>query len=114
MILARCNANDSDVVNGYQFCYLSNFKGNLAESKFVKSGRSSNFDKNRFVKTEKPIEVKDLDSGLSHNYESTSDFAREMGVEKKTIQKAVSLNSGYYKNYLIRYRNTSLPSEGSS
>ena len=103
VIRDKCTRSDVAPVNGFQFCYIGDFKGNVEKAKYVRSGRSSNFDKNRFVKTEKPLKVTNLKSKESKTYDSTSTFAEEMGMDKKTVQKAISINNGYYKGFKVEY-----------
>jgi hypothetical protein len=104
-IVTRASKKDKEPVNGWIYAYLTDFMGDLSNAKRVASKRSTNFDKNRFVSTPKPIIVEDSDTGNVESWKSTDEFANHLGVDKKTIQKAMGKNNGWWKKYNIRYSN---------
>lgn len=103
-IAKHCAEKSMELINGHAVSYMSDFIGNLENAVHVKSKRSENFDKNRFVKTQRPIEVFEVKTNKKLDFESTDEFARFMGVERKTIQKSMSVNAGYYKGYYIQFK----------
>lgn len=51
-----------------------------------------------------PITVKDLETGIESEYESTQTLANELGVKKNTLQKHIWVNNGVWRNTLkIKY-----------
>lgn len=59
----------------------------------------------------KPITVKDLTTGHVTEWESTTAFARVVGINRSTIQKAIGKNDGKWNQYQFSYKTESPHSE---
>ncbi len=111
-IADRASKKDTSVVNGFSFHYLPDYVGDLEKAVKFNAKYSDHLSKSRFVSTPKPIKVENTETGEVGHWKSTDEFASSLGLNKKTIQKSMSNNAGWYKRYLINYE--SLPSINSS
>lgn len=63
--------------------------------------RNSILRKGKVVRPAKAIIV--TKDGIEKRYKDSEEFANEIGVNKKTMQKSMARNNGNFKNYHIRY-----------
>lgn len=59
----------------------------------------------------KPVVVKDLTTGHVTEWESATAFARVVGINRSTIQKAIGKNEGKWNQYQFSYKDKSAQSE---
>lgn len=99
----RASLKVKEPLNGYIFSYLDDFVGDLSKATYIKSGRSTNFDKNRYRKKPRKIKVTNLHLNEETHFNSVDEFANSLLLNKKTIQKSMKRSNGRYKHYLIEY-----------
>lgn len=98
--LIKKSIEEGKVAEGYLFMTLQDFKkkyvGNEKVTRVSYSGR-------RGRRPPTPIIVEDLATGEVSRWISTERFARLHGVDKKTIQKSMSVKDGRWCNFKITY-----------
>lgn len=94
----RMVRNSEVIIDGLLYGYLDDPEL-LEKHEVLSLGRKTN-PPNRIPI---PIEVLNIETNEKSFYESTDEFARNIGVLKNTIQKSVLVNSGRWGKYFITY-----------
>lgn len=97
--LLNAKTEKGRVWNGWRFTYLSE---EIDESiEFIKDKPKAQVVTP--TRKPKPILVTNKKTGETKQWESTQSFGDSINVKKNTIQKAVLINAGDYKDYNITY-----------
>lgn len=104
-ILRNIYNNNTPPYKNYLFFKKSEVKDRLGDDNSIYVPGS--FKDLKPSNKKKPIVVKDLNTGHITEWEDAYAFARVVGINRSTIQKAIGKNNGKWNQYQFTYKNQS-------
>lgn len=103
LVASWISGRRSSVNRGIEAYYLHEYQNSLDDAIYLEEDKSHY--KERSAPKRKPVAIRvtDIVNGEIVNWVSTEAFANSLGVKKNTIQKAVLVNNGRWKQFNIEY-----------